>query len=57
MKFQNPSLNFFLNGWTDAHTHTRTDGQAETNMLPLFQSWGHKKRHGARKKGHGTVPW
>ena len=38
MKFQNPSLNFFLNGQTDTHTHGRTDGQAETNMLALFQS-------------------
>ena len=24
MKFQNPSLNFFLNGRTNAHTDTRT---------------------------------
>ena len=29
MKFQNPSFKIFLNGWTDAHTHARTDGQAE----------------------------
>ena len=44
MKFQNPGLNIFLNGRTDGRTHTRsTEGQAETNMLPLFQSWGHKK--------------
>ena len=40
---------------THTHTHTRTHarararartrtcGQAETNMSPLFQSWGHKK--------------
>ena len=32
MKFQNPSLNFFLNGRKDARTHA----QAETNMLPNF---------------------
>ena len=38
MKFQNPSLILFLNGRTDGRRH----GQAETNMLPLFQSWGHK---------------
>ena len=43
MKFQNPSFNFFLNGRTDAHTDRRTDGQAESNMLPLFQSWGHNE--------------
>ena len=32
MKFQNPSLNFILNG--------QTHGQAETNMLPTFSKWG-----------------
>ena len=32
MKFQNPSLNFFLNGRTNAHTH----GQAESNHAPHF---------------------
>ena len=36
MKFQNPSLIFFLNRQTDTHRHGRTDRQAETNMLPLF---------------------
>ena len=41
MKFQNPSLIFL----TDGRTHGRTDGQAETNMLPLFQSRGHKNRN------------
>ena len=38
MKFQNPSLNSVLNGRKDE----RTNGQAESNMLPTFQSWGHK---------------
>ena len=28
MKFQNPSLKFFLNGWTNE----QTDGQAESNI-------------------------
>ena len=32
MKFQNPSFKIFLIGQTDG----RTDGQAETNMLPHF---------------------
>ena len=40
MKFQNPSLIFFLNRQTDTHTHGRTDRQAETNMLPLFLKLG-----------------
>ena len=39
MKFQNPSLNFFLNGRTNAHTHR----EGESNMLPTFSSWGHNK--------------
>ena len=39
MKFKNPSFNFFL---TEVCTHKH----AETNMLPLFQSWGHKNRGG-----------
>ena len=25
------------------HTYTHTHGQAETNMSPLFQSWGHNE--------------
>ena len=41
MKFQNPSFNFFLNGQTHGCTDGRTDGQAESNMPPLFQSFGH----------------
>ena len=32
MKFQNPSFKFFLKG----QTNKRTDGQAESNMLPTF---------------------
>ena len=39
MKFQNPSLTFYLNG----RTHTRTHAQkAETNMLHFFKVGGHK---------------
>ena len=41
MKFQNPSLNFFLNGRKDE----RTDGRTHKPIpiySPLFQSWGHK---------------
>ena len=37
MKFQNPSLNFFLNGGTD----TCTD-KPKPICSPLFQSWGHE---------------
>ena len=37
MKFQNPSLNFFLNGLKDERTH-----KAKPICSPLFQSWGHK---------------
>ena len=36
MKFQKPSLNFFLNGRKDERTNERTNAQAETNMLPHF---------------------
>ena len=45
MKFQNLSFNFFerMDAHTDARTHKSMHGQAKTNMLPLFQSWGHKK--------------
>ena len=43
MKFQNPSLNFFLNGWTDKQTDGQTDGQAESNLLPTFSKLGHNK--------------
>ena len=47
MKFQNPSLNFFLNGQKDERTDGRTDGRTHKPKpicSPLFQSWGHKKR-------------
>ena len=37
MKFQNPSLNFFLNGRKDGRTH-----KPKPICSPLFQSWGHK---------------
>ena len=40
MKFQNPSLNFFLNGRTHVRTDVRKDGQAESNMLPTFSKLG-----------------
>ena len=41
MKFQYPSFKFFLNG----RTNKRTDGQAESKMLPtFFQSCGHKNQ-------------
>ena len=36
MKFQNPSLNFFLKGRKDARTH-----KPKPICSPLFQSWGH----------------
>ena len=36
MKFQNPSLNSVLNGRKDE----RTNGQAESNMLPTFSKLG-----------------
>ena len=32
MKFQNPSLNFILNGRTHTRTDARTDGQASRNQ-------------------------
>ena len=32
MKFQNPSLKFFFNGWTNE----QTDGQAVSSMPPHF---------------------
>ena len=41
MKFQNPSLNFFLNGRKDERTH-----KPKPICSPLFQSWGHNE--GAR---------
>ena len=50
MKFQNPSLNFFMNGWTQARTHGRKD-KPKPICSPLFQSWGHKKKN-ARKRKH-----
>ena len=41
MKFQNPSLNFFLtDGRTHTHTHTH---KPKPICSPLFQSWGHNK--------------
>ena len=48
MKFQNPSFKFFFEG-TDKQTDRQTKGQAESNMLPLFQSWGHKNQHFSEK--------
>ena len=36
MKFQNPSLKFFLNGRTDTRTH-----KPKPICSPLFQNWGH----------------
>ena len=42
MKFQNPSLNFFLNRWKDGRTNGRTH-KPKPICSPLFQSWGHKK--------------
>ena len=40
MKFQNPIFNFF------ERTEAGTGGQAETKLLPIFQSWGHNKLSG-----------
>ena len=45
MKFQNPSLNFFLNGRKDGWTNKRTH-KPKPICSPLFQSWGHKKLGG-----------
>ena len=42
MKFQNPSFKFFFER-TDGQTNKGMDGQAESNMLPTFSSWGHNK--------------
>ena len=42
MKFQNPSLNFFLNGRKDERTHARTH-KPKPICSPLFQSWVHNK--------------
>ena len=41
MKFQNPSLNFFLNGRKDERTDARTH-KPKPICSPLFQSWVHK---------------
>ena len=41
MKFQDDISN--MNTYT--HTYIHTYGQAETNMSPLFQSWGHNYSH------------
>ena len=46
MKIQNPSFKFFLNG----RTHGRTDGHAESNMLPTFSKLGAKKKKKKEKK-------
>ena len=40
MKFQNPTLNFFLNGRKDERTNGRTH-KPKLICSPLFQSWGH----------------
>ena len=40
MNFQNPSFKFFLNGRRDKQTDERTEGQAESNMLPTFSKLG-----------------
>ena len=39
MKFQDDISNM------NTHTHTHTHEQAETNMSPLFQSWGHNDQN------------
>ena len=44
MKFQNPSLNFFLNGRKDGRTNEGTH-KPKPICSPLFQSWGHKNFH------------
>ena len=33
----------FQDNISNMNTYTHTYGQAETNMSPLFQSWGHNK--------------
>ena len=45
MKFQNPSLKFFLNGRTDARTHTRTEARTSRNQYAphFFKVGGIKK--------------
>ena len=53
MTFQNPSFKFFFER-TDEQTDGQTDGQAECNMLPTFQSWGHKKR---KLNPFSFLPW
>ena len=40
MKFQNPSLNFILNGRKDGRTNEQTH-KPKPICSPLFQSWGH----------------
>ena len=47
MKFQDDISNM--------NTYTHTYGQAETNMSPLFQSWGHKNSGGWGREGGGQV--
>ena len=51
MKFQNPSFNFFLKVWMQAHT----DGQGETDMLPTFSKLGAKLTHKAQKKAEDKM--
>ena len=49
MKFQNPSLNFFLNGQKDARTH-----KPKPICSPLFQSWVHKNQFLTSMKGRNS---
>ena len=51
MKFQNPSLNFFLNGRKDERTH-----KPKAICSPLFQSWGHKNPIEKPKLPYLTLP-
>ena len=42
----------FKDDISNMNTYIHTYGQAETNMSPLFQSWGHKNLGGG-----GGVRW
>ena len=56
MKFQNPSLIFFL---TEGHTHGRKHGctdKPKPICSPLFQSWGHKKTTDSKQKSMKNYP-
>ena len=46
MKFQNPSLNAFLNGRKDERTH-----KPKSICSPLFQSWGHNEEDPIKNEG------